>query len=327
MPVNAYWDGISALKFRDRISIQGEVIDRYGVEQTIIMEENRLFASREDDEELGPQIEDIRPDRELQGKNETQRWNFLLSRKKIDVFSSLFGLLYIPEVIGKYIGALFVDLHVAVRQENLLGGYGWLFPWAITCTLNACVAQPLFFASNILLHTRGVLDGLGAILYGCATAKPKAIWAGVKGIFRGLACLAIDALAIGVMVGVAVACSLMFQPHVALGVMPLIANVHSVAIASIAGQAIIASTTTVATVAASIGARAVVSAPLSTASCLQKLGAQPDLEMRGAKNDLPEFELPRSDNVITTGFGFRPRVISNSRRPLLGGDDSPRLAR
>lgn len=324
MPTNAYWDEISALEINEQVVINGEVIKRYGVIQTIIMEENRLFASREDDEELKNQIEGIRQDLELRGEErETQSRNFLLSRKRIDAFTSLFGLLYLPELFLKYVGASIVDMHVAARRKNEEGSALWLIPWAITGALNACVAQPLFLASNAIMHTRCVFDGLGTIAYGCATLKPKAIWAGVKGLGRGIACLAIDALAIGVMIGVAVLCSLIFQPHVALGIIPLITNVHTAAVGAIA-QATIATATGVTSAVASVSARAAVSAPLSTTSCLQKFSTQPAMKQSTqVVNDNPETALPRTDSAITTGFGFRT-VVSAPSSPVSESElDSP----
>lgn len=330
-PINPYWDGITALSLEETVDFNNESIQRSGFIQTIIMEENRLFASRENDEieeiireDLSDEDDD--EDDHRKEKKSSQFWNYILSRKWIDVLSGSF-FVAIPEIALKFIGALFVDLNVAAKSKATDPSSSglWYIPWAITSILNVCVAQPLFFVANILLHARTVLDGAAMMIKGLFS--PKTLWSGIKGLCRGIACLAIDAISVGIMAGAAIGCSLIFQPHLAAGILPAIVGAQSAIAGVVSGvaQATVVSVTGAITATAAVSNHIVTSRPLtSTSGCLQAFSTQPNMVASEDEEQLPAASVRSSTGkrytVRTTGFGFypvnKPSIESSERAEL-----------
>lgn len=331
---NPYWNGISA--FVDRIEYQdfrNESIMRCGVMQTIIMEENRLFASREQEN-----IEKITEEAAAQLGLHSIAVDLMISRKWTDFFSGSIFLL-LPEVALKVIGALFVDMNVAAKKKatdqdtSLL----WYAPWALTSLANAFVAQPLFFVANILLHTRTVIDGTATFVKGLFTLDPATMWRGVKGFARGVACLASDALAIGIAIGAAILCSLIFQPHLAAGIMPALVGAQSAIMGAVSTPALAAvATTTGVTAALSTDVNLAVTHKTisSTKRCANLFSTQPELKKLHYRPEPMVItkiknSICHESSVLTTPFGFYPpnqsetihvpenglrKTITNSRR-------------
>lgn len=208
-----YWDNVSFIhsnteSYTDSL---GTSYARIGFLESIMMEENRLLASRAD-----------------KNKNEYEKiagssfWSFINQRNWHDLPSLplLFG-----EVVLKGVGALIVDIHASIQEKrrdnakpegNTVLFLLWGAISAITALVNFFIAQPLFFIANTLLHCRSLIDAL-------ITTIPQAFFApkgqrvdtllqGLKGIARSLICLFTDAIAGGIAAGVTLLSGGLFAP-------------------------------------------------------------------------------------------------------------------